>query len=535
MGTPGAGYKPPRPITYQQLGIKRMFDAREPSGDPETASLIRNAYPVDPFTTRAIVGRPGVWWLGSGTVGGGGTGLGQMGFQFKRLDGTAYTVLIINGLMYKINWTTNTLTSVALPGWLTFQTVGKIYGVVLADKLIISDGVRKPVSWDGTNFVDLTECPILFGQPVVHYAKLTGIVAANPVQIVWSEENDPTVGYLGTNAVTGDPYDNQWVLGQTSQDRLYVLMAIEDALYFSRARSWSMITGANEDDYRSTGNREAVSNTIGCVLPSACIFRNGEIWFQDYDGHFHVMAMGGQPQPIGKPYRENIAVADKDPPATTGGRANLCSMVDWSSVPLVMATVAIPNTDPGGPWDWRYRILTWHPDTKEAMGVWDLPPNVEPTHLCAAYNLNELERVIIALDEHARVLIFGTPQNGPWQDTTPTGNAAIVHEVHGAELGWDSTQEKDWESITALFHGTVLTGANTSLGYVSQRRLVSVPQLVQNQAALSAAAEIRRKVGIKNQSRWLRPIVIHNALNEQFRFEGFEVGAYAIANAPKVA
>lgn len=524
MATPAQGYPRPRPVVYQELGIRRMSDARSPNPDPKTASLIYNSYPLNPEAVLEIIGRPGVNHIGTGST----PGLGQMGFQFRRLNGTIYTVVIIAGLMYTVNWAGPALVSVALPGWLTFQSTDKIYATVLADKLFISDGVRKPVLWDGTTFTDVTNCPILFGQPVVHYAKIHGIVKANPVQIVWSEENDPLTGYdTQINAITGELYDNQWVLGQTSQDRLYVLMPVEDALYFSRARSWSMITGPNEDDYRSSGNREAVSSTVGCTLPSCCIFRNDEIWFQDRDGFFWYIPVGGQPVPIWEGYRETIQAADKDPPATVGGRANLCSMVEWPLIPLVMATVAVVNPG-GGPW--RYRILTWDPTTKECRGVWDLPSTVEPTHLAAVHNASELDRVILAMDEAGHVMSFGTPYAGPWQDQIFSGNVAITHQVIGAELGWEETQEKDWESITALFWGQNLTA---SIGYTTPRRTTSVP-IVAAAAALAAESEIRRKVGIRGLGRWLRPEVIHTTINEKFRFLGFEVGSYLSANPPKV-
>jgi hypothetical protein len=506
-----------------------MSDARTPSGNPKLASEIYNAYPLNPRTARDIIGRPGANHLATVAS----PGLGQAAFQYRKLDGTTYTVVFINGLMYTVNWATGVHTNVALGAIGALQTTDKIYMTVLADKLIISDGVRKPFYWDGAVFTDMTNCPVLFGQPVVYYAKLFGIVKANPVQIVWSEENAPLDGYdTQINPATLAPYDNQWVVGQTAQDRLYVLMATDDALYFSRARSWSMITGPAEDDFRSTGNREAVSSTVGCTLPSSCIFRNGEIWFQDRDGFFWYIPLGGQPVPLWEGYRETIMASDKDPPATAGGRANLCSMVDWPLVPLVMATIAVINTDAGGPWPWRFRILTWNPETKVPQGVWDLPSTVEPVHMAAVTNLGELDRVIMLLDENGHSMVFGTPQAGPWRDQIYSGNVAITHRVKGAELGWEITQDKDWESITALFYGSNLS-ATTTIGYTTPMRTASVPQTVQA-AALAADAEIRRKVGIKQLGRWLRPEVTHSLINEQFRFLGFEAGAFAIANPPRI-
>lgn len=522
MANPGQGTRQPKPVVLQEIGIQRMSDATVPSGDPSTATMIYNAYPVNPQTSRRIVGRPGVNHINTVTA-----GLGQLGFQYRKLNGTIYTVVIVKGLFYTINWATNVLTNISL-GAITLQTTDKIYATVLADKMIISDGVSKPFTWDGTTFVSMSNCPVLFGQPEIYYAKMFGIIAANPVQIVWSEENDPYTGYdTQTNPATLALYDNQWILGQTSQDRVYVLKATADALYFSRARSWSMITGAVTSTFRSSGTREAVSSTIGCTLPSSCIFRNDEIWFQDRDGYFWYIPVGGQPRPIWEGYRETISGADKDPPATTGGRANLCSMVDWPLIPLVMATVAIVNGNA-----WRYRILTWNPETKEPQGVWDLPTTVEPTHLAAVHDLNELHRVILVLDENGHVMVLGTPQAGPWQDATYAGNVAITHQVTGAELGWTTSQEMDFDYITAMFFGTALTGA--TIGYTSPTRATSVPQATVNQTALATAAEIRRKVGIRNQGRWIQPTVIHNQINEQFSFLGFEIGAYLRENAPRL-
>src|ERR1035437_3476349 len=237
MPTPKQGYPRPKSVVYEQLSIKGMADSRAPSGDPNIASLIYNAYPLHSSTSRDLVGRPGVTHLA--TLGS--PGLGQGGFQYRKLNGTVFTVDFIKRLMYTVNWATGVHTNVPLGAIGALQTTDKIYTTILADKLVISDGVRKPFTWDGAVFVDMPNCPVLFGQPVVYYAKLTGISKANPVQIVWSEENDPYTGYdTQVNPATLALYDNQWVLGQTSQDRLYVLIAAEDALYFSRARSWSM-------------------------------------------------------------------------------------------------------------------------------------------------------------------------------------------------------------------------------------------------------------------------------------------------------
>lgn len=521
---PGSGPKPPVPFTLSQLGIQGMTDTKAPQPDPKLAKLIQNAYPQGD----SIIGRPGLYLLGTAPT----VGLGQCVYQFRKLNGTTYTIVFIAGKMYYIDWTVPSLVAVALPGFVAgaqLQTTAKIYCTTLADRLVISDGVRKPFTWDGAAFVDLTNCPVLFGQPEVYYAKLFGIVAANPVQIVWSEENDPDNGYdTQIDPSSGAPYDNQWVLGQTSQDRLYVLKPTADALYFSRGRSWSMITGPAEDDFRSTGNREAVSNTVGCVIPNCCIFRNDEIWFQDIDGFHWVIPMGGQPIPIFEGFREAIAVADKDPPASIGGRSVLACMVDWPAVPIVFCT--IPSPDILGSSTWTYPLFGWNPETKLTICRWETPITAILTHLGVANNLGELERVLVGLDESGRVFVFGTPNGTRFKDTTSAGDIAITHKVTGAQLGWAAGAEKDWTDVTALLLGSSLD--TTTVSYETTRKTSA--DIALDVKLAGTEAEIRRRVGVKAQGRWIRPTITHAKLGEKFRFLGFEVGGYAVGNAPKL-
>jgi len=127
------------------------------------------------------------------------------------------------------------------------STSARIYSCVLADQIIFSDGVNTPFMWSGAAFTVLANCPVLYGQPRIHYAKLFGIKAVKRNTIVWSEENDPTIGY------EAGIYNNGWELVQTRAEGLHALFATNEALYYFRERTIGAIRGEVTPDFRSDG------------------------------------------------------------------------------------------------------------------------------------------------------------------------------------------------------------------------------------------------------------------------------------------
>lgn len=180
-------------------------------------------------------------------------------------------------------------------GAVTFAATGLVYVVNYNGTLIFSDGTNTPFSWDGTSgggLVKLTNCPALYGQPVVYYGKVFGIKASDRRVLVWSEEYAANTGYEAGG------YNNAWTLAQTSQDPLVCLIATNQALYYFRRFGVGAITGAVTPDFASTGTLDAISYRIGTPSPKGALLGpDGSIWFSDYDDR-PWRIVGTQLQPV---------------------------------------------------------------------------------------------------------------------------------------------------------------------------------------------------------------------------------------------
>lgn len=159
----------------------------------------------------------------------------------------------------------------------------RVYTVVFADLLVISDGVNKPITWDGTagsaGIAGIANAAgSWYGQPTVYYAKLFGILAGERNAFEWSEENDPFTGYQA------EGFNNSWTLGQTDQEALYAMRGTNAALYYWRAFSTGAIRGAANPDFRTTGVHESVSPTLGCSSPDGIVQAGDSFWLVDSSG-----------------------------------------------------------------------------------------------------------------------------------------------------------------------------------------------------------------------------------------------------------
>lgn len=450
---PGQGARVPRAVepAPSQYFFKGMRDTKDPlPPNLGLASMLSNCYP-ESSQGGSLIGRPGIARVVTGI------GAGELVLdyhQFRKLNGTEYSIVATsnagNVKLYSINWGTLTATNIVHG-----QTIqGNCYLTTFADRLIINDEVNKPVAWDGTTFTLMANCPVLRGQPVVFSAKLTAIknTTAGPT-LVWSEENDPFNGY--DNA----PYDNVWVLGQTSSGDIWCLAATEEALYFSRRSSWSAIYGKNEDQWRQNATREAVDVNIGCVSPRSVVVRGQEIWFRDQYDHPAYFPLGGRIRHLWDDYFETWK--------TLGGPFSTLSD-SWSMVylpDLEMMAMRAPN----GP---NSMILTWQQDTKAAFGKWVYTGNRAPGIMRVILDANNNRNVLVWQNVNDMTKIFVTEllyASQVLQDANGVGgNDAIIHTATGAQLGWMPSQQKTWESLTALFRGTALT--STTLSYQTPQK-----------------------------------------------------------------
>lgn len=286
-----------------------MRDSVDPTaGRDGLAKMLRNVYPQQPEFGGAVVHRPGYTSLDdlAGSI--------QLIYQFTKLDGTEMTLVVAGGSVYQYDWAAGACVLVLAPSPFglpaTYSDVSRWHAVTFNDQVIFSDGHTRPFAWDGTQLggcTDLSNCPVLYGPMTVHYGKLFGIKAAERSTLVWSEENQPNVGYEAGG------YNNAWTLLQTDSNPLERLLGSNEALFVWRARSITAISGEVTENFASTGTREAVSSGIGTTAPDSVFFGgdDGEmIFFADADGRPHYMLQGGSPVPIWEDARNTLARFD---------------------------------------------------------------------------------------------------------------------------------------------------------------------------------------------------------------------------------
>lgn len=499
-----------------QLGITGMRDSFDPpTGNPKKASLIQNAYPFLSEQGGGILGRPGFRLFGT-QLGTPGFRRGQLVHQYTKQSGVERTMAFVGGLMYELNWTARTISNVALGGGVVVSQTAKLYAVTFGDKMVVSDGVNKPWTWDGAAFVSLVNAPVIYGKMVIYYAKLFGINAANKLQIQWSEENDPTIGW--SMAV----YDNTWILGQADQNPLTALLASNEALYFFRERSIGKIEGAVTRQFRSEGTRAGVSPSVGTKSPDSIVFHNQEIWFLDADSQAHVIRPGAEPLAVWQDFRETTRQIP---------RLYLDAAVgmDYTAAGLVLFAVAqVGSTVPN-------LILVYHAETLEALAVWR-----GFSFLTIGMVKDEsLRPVMVHLSDDGYVYDHGRPEDAIWNDGFQAGTVPIEHKVIGTPQGWEFDREVDWSELTII--GRADSAMNLNIRYETPRAVSPFQSVTAGGGyaiygaaiygvALYAAItpEIRRKVGIKRLGRWIKPEVQHLTLGQRFGFLGWRAMGYAM-------
>ena len=500
----------PSQAAYLEVGpYTGMRDSLDNSaGSPEKAALLQNCYPIIVPGRSRVVGRPGFRQAGV-QLGVGGARRGQWVGQFTRLDGTTFTICWVGGRMYTFNWGTRVWTIVAGPPTSpVVSTTARIYGVSFNDKMVFSDGVNKPFTWDGTTFVSLTNAPVAFGEPAIYYAKIFFIKDTERTTIVWSEENDPTTGYEAGG------FNNAWTLRQTGTERLFALKGTNEALYYWRERSVGAIRGAVTPDFRSDGTREGISETIGTNSPAGVRMHEATVYFIDSDYRMHKITPGGGLVPLWEDSRETISVlpvAQRDKAialAYTPGTLVLFSVPGKGATEANTVLTLLGETDGfGGTW------TGW--GTFSAMGMAEDASGV-PT--------------LIHLSIDGFAYDHGNPDGTQWDDKLNSGSVAIEHIVQGSALGYDEDIEKIWDTFYPCFRlPTELTGV--SISYETPLGASDI-QNISLSPGDSEATEKKRGVGWAGYGRWIRPKILHSHLTERFEFLSGRIAMYGSAREP---
>ncbi len=505
----------------QQMSFDGMVDSLDKQvSDPRKALLLQNVYPQDPEFGGGVVGVPGFRLTSSTQLGSSGNRTTQRTFQFTQLDGTERTVGFVGGKMYTYDWGSRGWTEVTLSG-VSLNTSAKIFCATFNDKLVVNpnDGTNKMFTWDGTTFVSLTNSSTVFGQPVVHYAKLFAIKWAERGTIIWSEENDPTTGYEAGG------FNNSWTLGQTDQEALHRLYATNEVLYYFRARSIGAITGSVTTNFVASGSRDGVSETEGTISPAAVVSRGRDIYFLNARGRPHVIRPGLGVTPIWRAARETIA----EIPQAQLSKA--VALNDTTTSHILFGIAETLQTDPtihlAYQYDDRGGVASfsgkWQGYTFQSFDMvkdGDLTPTI--IHGATDGYLYDHGQPIDALRDHA----------------LQSGTVGIEHIVEGTSLGYDTREDKIFDrmdvsfrtqnSLTSLVFSYTTPGGTSTFSALTISGDFDVWGTGKWDKATWAAigVEAHQTLGLDGYGRWIRPKVVHQQTGEQFGFNGWTVEAF---------
>lgn len=517
---------PLAPWDETQGAWRGMLDAADPlAQNAERVRLARNVLPLDRDRGTAWIGRPGCTALG-GRVSS--TGPVQWIGQFTRADANGlvvqHSLAVAGGVLYEYSWGANQWLPRPMGGGLVLDAAALIGVVAFANRLILSDGVHKPIAWDGTAFAELSAAPILYGQPTVYYAKLFGIMAQDRRTIAWSDEADPFNGYTS---------DQQWTLGQSDTNPLTALVGTNERLYVFRARSITAIGGAVADDFSAAGTREGVSESVGTESPFAVVTRDSRIVFLDADIRPRVITPGGgADDQVWRDVRETMRV-----------------------VPRVAADRAL------GVWNAALDVVQLHVREDGAsapsLGLWLHGQDFTPLCVSSGYEATALGELRTA---EGRPMVVHGSANGwcyvhdagagiVWDDTLAEadgGVRAIMHEVTGAAMGADTRQEKKFDRLDVVLRSDgVLTGVTFELEtpYGSDALTENVAVAAGNgvfdlsswddAAWASEGTEVRVALGFRMHGRWCVPKVRHAAPGEAFGLMAWTLSGFWLQRPPK--
>lgn len=496
-----------------------MNDSLDPAqGRREYARLLQNCYSVDPLRGGTAIGRPGFQTAGS-QLGASGVRTTQLVYQFNKRSGTNYTVVIVGGKFYTFNWSTRAWTEVLsaanfTTASITLSATSRCFATTFDDVLVVSDGVNTPWTWDGTSgggLTKLTACPVLYGPPVVYYAKLFGIKNTERSTIVWSEENDPATGYE-----TGG-YANAWTMGQTDSEAFYALASTNEALYLFRAKSITTIQGAVNSDFTSSGVRESVSTDIGTKSPAS-------VYVHDQAG-IYFMDENGRPQVIVGRTLQN------DPPLWANLRDTIAGLVDTNATSLLLAdTVYDPETK-------LIRMGFVERGQAECTAEFCFAPQTNLPAAIFRTTGGSFDRIGIVYNASTRSVVMhgsggylydhGTEDGSLWTDGLASGTVAISHVVITMPQGYDTAFEKRINQIDLSLRAP--NDLTLSVSYGTQRAqstaqsvTATCPGAQWDEAIYDtdqfteATVEFHAAAGSTAPGRWFTGKVSHSTSGAQF-------------------
>jgi len=519
----------PEPVALSVGPFTGMNDAIEPTAAADgRVAMAQNVYLAPGPNGTAYIGRPGFEAMGS-QLGGAGARTVQYLGQFTKLSGTRYTVAIVGGKFYTYDWGTDTWTeSVTAANFatasITLSATARVYAVPFFDTLFFTDGVNTPWTWDGSSgaggLTECTNCPVLYGQPVVYYGKIFGIKNSDRSSMVWSEEGDATLGYETS------PYSNAWTLVATGSDPLTALGARNEALSVFRERQTQRIVGAVTTDFSSAGTQADASIDTGTPCPAVFEITAGTV-FVDADAGPYVLPPAGEPVSLW-PWSQQTT--------RTIPRTQLTKVQFGQHTEQNLVWIALPEPDQTE----CTILLVYQADTMNLVGLWR---GFTMQRVAVVRDADGTPRLIHG-DTDGRIYVHGTAENGPWSDALDAGTQPVAHIVTTAPLGYDVQVEKRW---TDLEFGVLSANLTTvDLSYETPRgassaftrTLTGGSGLLYDtglqydsglQYGSNQSTDARVRAGVNGLGRWVKATIAHSVLDEQFgvqycRVRGYETG-----------
>lgn len=512
----------PRRVRKFQVGpLLGLRDSYDPfvSSDPQRAVVIENMYPIELDKPSAFVGRPGFDQAGA-QLGATNKRTGQLVYQFTKQDGTEYTVAIVGGQgIYTYNWSTEAWSQVVTVANLTTASItlsetARCYAVTFADKMVITDGVNKPFTWDGTSgaggLASLTNAPVIYGQPTVYYNKLFGIKNTERNVIVWSEENDPTIGYETA------PYSNSWQLVQANVGALFVIVGTNEALYYFRANSIGAIRGAVTPEFSTDGTREGVSETVGTLSPAGVVYKESRLYFVDSRARPHVIQPGAGATPHWEDIHETLRSID----TTAANLAEADCVYDPTTQLVLFGLTELGQSDPSG-------FIVFNPVLNIPVAVW----RGWTFHRIGVVKNGSGVSVLMHLSTDGYAYDHGLPTGSLWTDELNAGNQAIRHAVETCHVGTDSRFEKRFIRADVLFRAesdvtSLSVNYQTPYGPSTAQTASYSGQGARwdlfnwdAEPWASDTVETHKPFGLAGVGRWMRLRLAHEVAGEKFGFE----------------
>lgn len=551
-------FRPPPAKQWTHAGWGQMYDSRHVGADQEgEAPILVNLHPTD-------VNRPGTLQLRAGlrrfstptTV------RTPTNTQWQAVGGfflgvsSSYKIVVMSGgELYEMDGSTGVLTkrisaaNLATAG-ITLNTTSYAWMVQFARVVVVADGTGNiPFTWDGTangGLVKLTNAPSnrsTYVCPTVYYGKLFFAKATGPT-IVWSEENQPNVGYEAGG------YNNAWDLTQTGGGSIFGLLGTNDGLYFWRHQTAGVIRGPATSTFQSDGTLDSISQQTGIMIEVRPAVAGGAIWWVAADGRpmayradvgsldlgTQVVRQFGSIEAEGDPGMLYLGNLGEEYLAAIGG-SNSQIVVDRPNGRVHFEFVSTSSSGTAR------RVLAYDFNTLKLLFV-DVYPSANTPALFEGEWAAILPASTLAWPATVRkyvcdangYMFFEPATPGPgifgWDETHDGAGVPVVGTLIGPMDGWSTGTEWQFTQIDVITDA--LPTHSVTARYVTSRfhkaSLAPSPQAVADSPS-NTPYERRHAFGISTSGRWLRPI-IQLAVTASFSNRQPQIHAYTVTGVP---